>query len=419
MFLKYLKKRGINNIIKMERLYKYYCYYDLKNGSIRVLANDEEFIKEMTKEERKNDKINSYYKMIDIGQEVMSYDDEGLKSFRKAFYQHRAELERTKTKRGKYDFKIEFMTRGYVSVQYAAITIFKRFWNKFDEYEKIESEEYNVINKCYNGGMLYFDNEVIGKEMECFAIDFTSYYADNLREIYYPKKKGEFYTISEFEDLYGYYHCTIHGKNTEYFMFSPSNWYHYYSIKQALEMGLEVRMIKKKNNCYLYNPEDLVHGGEIFGEWFETMTKIRDQIPRNKLLKVLISSLWGALSFVKHEFKKIGEITSDVYEFPNKSFDEIDDNDIVKSSEGVTNFNLRINGALPAYGRYKLLKFIKKTNMKNIIKIQTDGIVMKGIEEESNESLARSLRFNPKVRMDMKYSGKLIFKSRSSFDKIK
>jgi hypothetical protein len=85
------------------------------------------------------------------------------------------------------------------------------------------------------------------------------------------------------------------------FGFSRKNVYTHTSIFFAMycirEEGYDVKieLIKEKNNCYIYDKKDIIRGSTVFGKWHKPLFKLKENFPKNKLVKLITSSLWGRL----------------------------------------------------------------------------------------------------------------------------
>jgi len=62
-------------------------------------------------------------------------------------------------------------------------------------------------------------------------------------------------------------------------------------------MNVSIELIKEPNNCYIYGKNDkddgVVTGYSIFKKWFEILSKLTNEFPDNKIVKLLMSALWG------------------------------------------------------------------------------------------------------------------------------
>ena len=132
-----------------------------------------------------------------------------------------------------------------------------------------------------------------------------------------------------------------------------------------------------------YKGEDLIESNKIFNLWFETIKKLKDELPKNTLVKLLASSLWGYLSKSNIEIK-----TDD--QFFNSDFDENDyiiidqvfKNNysyfkLINKNKKFYSTNFRLKPFITSFARCKTARTINDNNLiDNVIRIHTDGIVL-------------------------------------------
>ena len=140
-------------------------------------------------------------------------------------------------------------------------------------------------------------------------------------------------------------------------------------------------------NAYLYEDSDLIYTKDIFGTWFNELNAFKQKHPKNKLIKHLMSSLWGALSrkntiYVKED--DLGEYeygfssqqnteyvcTSCSNNFSNQYYTLSKRNDPYK-------FNIRLKPFLLSYSRSIMTEIAYNNSPTEIIRIMVDNIVYK------------------------------------------
>jgi hypothetical protein len=191
----------------------------------------------------------------------------------------------------------------------------------------------------------------------------------------------------------GLYKVKIVSSNTDFkkiFAFSKDNTYTQYSLsfalKHAKKYNISIELIDGDNNAYLYNDEDIKTGKEIFGKWFEQLMKIKKVHPKNKLLKSLLSSLWGALIQGNYFWKTEEEVEKEGLSigFPSvKRPPVIEIEDYIDNDAGMKyklldrknryKYNMRIKPFLTSFGRMKIADIARK-NIDSVVRIHTDGI---------------------------------------------
>ena len=140
----------------------------------------------------------------------------------------------------------------------------------------------------------------------------------------------------------------------------------------------------------------MIKSSEIFGLWFENYKIFKDSLPKNKIVKHLASSLWGSLTSYKREYITKDQLIKREFEIGKKTdntksyYIERYDNDfkivIINKNDCFKNPLARIKSILTAFGRNYIRKLIIKNKLyKNIIKIQTDGLILDKPYDFSND----------------------------------
>jgi hypothetical protein len=207
-----------------------------------------------------------------------------------------------------------------------------------------------------------------------------------------PNKKGTEKFITEIPDkiLLGFYRVKITSDNkhaTKLFAFSPDHVYNNISLSHAYELQEEYNfeielIIDDKPNAYIY-PKGVRSSG-VFGVWVDKLSKIKLKYPKNKLIKHIMSSLWGALSMsnniiktwdeIEKEGLKIGIGCGADYKITEYVFTEAKEYYKLQDMSKPYRYNIRLKSFLTAYGRVKIAE-VAQTNIEGTIRVQTDGIV--------------------------------------------
>ena len=233
---------------------------------------------------------------------------------------------------------------------------------------------------------------------DCYGYEFIRYYTNLLLNLQIPTTTGKKRKINnlDFDNLdFGIYRVKIEYTNKDFtniFNFSSENHYTsstlYYLNRIKDKYGLKLTLLDDDEfdyNAFTYNKKDLLLGKTLFNDWFKSLETIRKQFPKNRLVKHLMSSLWGTLCSYKKSYILENEIE-------NLDISYIDDDEpsefkilkhidnsvykIVKSSNAYNYGLARIKPFLTAFGRLKIMKFIHKCDIeKSIVRIHTDGLV--------------------------------------------
>jgi hypothetical protein len=192
---------------------------------------------------------------------------------------------------------------------------FKRYSpNAFStNFEDVSYDEFEFIEKCFNGGIIYFNEKLKDKSVQSFGYDYSSFYPNilNSTNLLIPEKQGKRVKLKEldFENLkYGIYHMKVTCQNKDFckiFCFSKKHYYTHYSLEFAYKyrnvFGVKMMLIVGDNieyNALIYDDDDgLVESNSIFGNWFNKLyIQLKPKCKGNFLLKRLLSSLWGSLT---------------------------------------------------------------------------------------------------------------------------
>ena len=137
-------------------------------------------------------------------------------------------------------------------------------------------------------------------------------------------------------------------------------------------------IVDGKSNAYIYPPG--IRASKVFGVWCDRLFKIKIKFPKNKLIKHLLSSLHGSLSRSNNLIKTSEQIEQEQLKVStdnNSDYKIVDyDKEVYKLQSMIEpyRYNFRLKSFLTAYGRVKIAE-VALTNIENVIRIQTDGIV--------------------------------------------
>jgi hypothetical protein len=268
---------------------------------------------------------------------------------------------------------------------------------KLELFEPINEDEFYIFERCLNSGLICLNLDYKNKPTQCYGYDFSRYYTNLLLSLRIPTSQGRKLTLDkvDFSNLeFGIYRVKIEYTNKDFtniFNFSSEN--HYtsstlsYLNKIKETYGLTLTLLTDDEfdyNAYIYDKDDLILGKTLFNDWFKSLEKIREQFPKNRLVKHLMSSLWGTLC----SFKKINIPEDDIQNYDASYIDDEEPSEykiikhtdycykVVKSSNAYNYGLARIKPFLTAFGRLKIMKFIHHCDVeKHLIRIHTDGLV--------------------------------------------
>jgi hypothetical protein len=295
---------------------------------------------------------------------------------------------------------------------------------KFEHFDKVDSIESDWIDSCYNSGLMFFKEK---GTYDCYGYDYSSFYPyiQSQYNFKFPDKKGSEQYIKVLQDTLqlGYYKVKITSSNPnskKVFSFSKHHTYTNISLEFAIEnkeqfdFNIEL-IIDDKPNCYLY--DSFVRGSSVFGNWFLKLYKLKLKFPKNKLIKHLLSSLWGTLCRSNNIRKTWTEIETENIKICKEKgakykiieFNIYEDKEyyLLKDLENPYVNNIRIKSFLTSYGRNKVAE-LAKHNIENVIRIQTDGVVFD-----------KEIKINdPLLIAEFKTTGSIKFDNLNSYSKI-
>ena len=271
---------------------------------------------------------------------------------------------------------------------------------------EIKGVEYNYFESTVNGGLMSVGKEYIDVETSCNAYDFPSWYphllGSDIYDLKMPMKEGYEYKIMDFKKQlkFGIYDVKITCDDNNFkklFMFSKNNRYTHYSVnfclkhKKKFNIKFEILNTDKEYNCYVYDEKDLIKTSSIFCNWFSTLFKIKKEYPKNKLVKHLLSSIWGILcqynrtiintdeEFYELDISDTAFKLLDTYEYFNKEKDAICRTYTVLDVNKPYKYNFRLKPFLTSYSRKMFAEFIISNvdNLDNVVRIHTDSVVLR------------------------------------------
>lgn len=339
---------------------------------------------------------------------------DGLKEYLKIFNIWCEEL--IKRENGKINYKFYF-NDGFAVIQTFMNTLEKIKNINIDSFDDVDLLEMKYMNMCHNGGLTFAKKGIFN----CYGYDVKSCYprllgskTDRLK-LQIPTKRGKEYFLKaiDFDEplKFGYYRIKItseHPDALKIFAFSKKSCYTNYSIKFALDMADEFLfklelICDDKPNAYLYDDECIIESHKIFNPWFYKLKKMREDLPKNGLLKHLMSSLSGHLMAYNMESIPMNNIPDSLKdklcayadEMPAEAeyaiYDKVyNDQHPEMSYYKILNLKKPMEHKL---GRLKcfLMSFARNmtatgalVDLKNIVRIQTDNITFTK-EQDFNE----------------------------------
>lgn len=262
--------------------------------------------------------------------------------------------------------------------------------------EDIKPDEAEWIERTTRGPMAWA-KKYKGK---CYKYDIVSYYPNIMKNQKFsvPIKRGKFIKLTkeQFDKLtfyqFGIYRCIIKNADYRYIKTDNDNYHTHIDLTLAKKMNYEIELIEDEQPNFLHwDANSRVNGNKIFDNFINYLFPLKQQ--GHEVAKKLINVLWGGLCQKNkirliHNEKQITTIRKDqtmteITPILNKE-NEFDV--IVRDNETYcTNF-ARLAPFLLATGR-KMIVNVMAPNMKNIVRVHTDGFIStKKLEFSSNKS---------------------------------
>ena len=392
-------------------------YFDIGNNEVRTYNNDTNTFADMIEIDMY--KTKRHYFLL----KPYEATDESLKQFALDFLNWVEELKHNDI------FKFDYCK--YKSHESATIEMFKKLCHgKFEDIEDIDDVEYNWIESCNNSGLLFCKP---GEYNDCHGYDFSSFYPTILtsERLEIPTCKGQEKTLKalDFKNLQlGYYKVKIISSDKNFnkiFSYSKQNVYTSISLylanqcKVTHNMNVQIELIEEKNNCYIYNKENNVKGSHVFRKWSKYLFKLKEQFPKNKLIKTITSSVWGRICENNKLFKTDEEISTEKLKVSleyNKKFDYFI-KDIKFKKDGSSLYELvniknpyrfniaRVKPFLISNGRY-LIAQIALMHINHAIRICVDNVVF----DREHDDVMKKFK-NYKLLKEDKTSGNIRWKN--------
>lgn len=250
--------------------------------------------------------------------------------------------------------------------------------------EKITFEEWEKLENCYNGALIY------AKETDIFTgykYDICSEYPGIMRNqsMQFPMRKGKFKTITNLNYQcsfysFGLYNAKVHNTDPRLFVQNKGNWYTHIDLNRAKELNYKIELIEVENNFLSYEG-CLINGAKLFRKFVDYLFAFKQK--GIKEAKDILNALWGALTEANHislktEPHKVTEIYDDREIFSicpsGNDMKSYRLKLIAKGNQYETNY-ARIKPFLTAKGRCIISKIVEK-NLNSCVRIHTDGIIL-------------------------------------------
>jgi len=203
---------------------------------------------------------------------------------------------------------------------------FRRFCGQeirstIDSMPAITFQEDGFFDNCYLGGAMYLAPEYKNQAVQTYGYDFSANYPSLMasEDFKVPTVAPTYETITKVPKKFilGIYRVIVSCDDPDFrkvFTFSKKHHYTSYSLNWALELQERFNVvltpiIDNQPNAMKY--KRFINGQRMFGSWYNKLMFVKKKYPKNKLVKHLLSSLWGTLSKKNTQFKSCTEFAAD------------------------------------------------------------------------------------------------------------
>ena len=353
----------------------YFVFYKTLEGHYRCLYNTDRYD---TLKDLPDGKDCSYYECF----KGFEANDDGLMAFKTKLIQWNDEL------KGNDILDIDWF-KYYNNLSVVEMTFRRLCKGKYEAFEEIDRVEANWIEATHNGGLTYCSPGTC----DCWGYDMTAFYPTIMGQYKFimPYTKGVEKKLTEITDdiELGFYRVKItssHKHATKMFSFSKNHTYTNISLEHAIELKetydftIEL-IVDDKPNAYIY-PKGK-RASSVFGVWLDKLGRIKSKFPKNKLIKHLMSSLWGSLSRANHitrtydqiqaEGLKVGLGESVDYKIVNQVWTNDKEYYFLQDMSKPYRYNFRLKSFLTAYGRVQIAR-VAEVDLDAVRRIHTNSV---------------------------------------------
>ena len=253
------------------------------------------------------------------------------------------------------------------------------------KFDALPLMEQLFLHYSYIGAIMTAKTDYVG---QCYKYDIRSFYGYIMssHKNQYPFKSGAFIQLSkdDFESLefykFGVYRCSISGE-CKHFVFNKNNYYTHVDLEIAKRYNLKIDIIiDGQPNFLYYDKSCLTSGYHLFKPLITQLYNIKMKFPECKTIKTLLTLVSGLLG---ERVKKTNIVSIDEdldvsnYEnlvvVPTGKDDKIKYVGIDISDKIFKHDYARCSPFINSYSRREVLNQIGSENLKNIVRIQTDG----------------------------------------------
>ena len=264
--------------------------------------------------------------------------------------------------------------------------------------ESITLNEFHWLEECTIGALIY---HLTADCYNTFYYDVNSMYPYRLNSLYIPIKEGEFNNkAQEYLDIIKNDQTKTHfmvilrvrieGQSL-LFKFNKYNKYTNFDILSAIQLGLKIQVINDEEANALYYPlSSCITGSKLFDGYITELYNLK----KDGILgaKEALNILWGALVQQKKEkyYVKDANQEGDISEgiFNSIRTTALGEEEIKMTNEKTPYITdlARLKPFLLSSARYKMVQLLKDTPIDDIVRIHTDGVSLKKMNDKMRVS---------------------------------
>lgn len=259
--------------------------------------------------------------------------------------------------------------------------------------DKIQLDEYNMIQKTTIGPLLYGDKKTV-KNHHMYDINSSYPYILQAEGFMFPTKIGRHCKLNKVSG-YGFFHVKLLNQsaiNYKLFKTNDDEWYTHIDIKILDMNNYSYELYDGEFNAYIYDDECLLSSKLIFGKIINDLYELKNK--GNKYAKRCLNSLWGISCWQKTQTVNLTPENLEIYDEVIKLIHPIKKTiDIVNKEQPFTSSYARIKPFLLAQARFNISCVIKKVldydgGKYDVCRVHTDSI-MTNMEPKQFATIAR------------------------------
>ena len=302
-----------------------------------------------------------------------------------------------------------------------------------DKFDKIVWNEYKWFENNNNSALMRYKAGVYDTLGFDLKMAYPNILASQLiinkekQNFYFPKKEGKNEKLKSLKMLkYGLYHVKIHSDNEDFkmiFDINELNVYTHYDItfcqkyKELFNISIEL-IIDGSYNALTWLNIYTINGESIFKPWLDRIQDLKEEFPKNGLIKLMSSSIWGYLSKINKRFYNDEELDN----HPEIKFDYYDNDDInylclneKENKNGSMDYmlinkdkpytkNYRIKPFLQSFTRLIMAEIAIEIGINKIVRINTDNITFDS-DLLTQEDIKKLKNISPQFIQEEKTTG--------------